>query len=286
VRGGSAGGIAWDETSGEVDAAAMQDIDAVVHLASESLFSVRWTAQKKHDILDSRVRGTRAMAIAAARATRGPKVFVCASAAGYYGDRGLQVLSEGSPRGDGVLADVVAQWEAAAAPAREAGLRTVNLRMGTVLSSAGGVLPMLLRASRWALAGPFGSGRQYFPWIALDDVLGSILFALHEEIEGPVNVVSPHEITQRELIEEIAGLVHRPVGPRVPNAALRAAVGQLATEWLLPSERVRPTVLLGRGFAFRYADLERALRFETGRYGDDHPTQVLTGDAAMLPHAA
>lgn len=287
VRGRSAGCIAWDDTSGEVDAQAMQDIDAVVHLAGESFFGLRWTAQKKHEIEDSRVRGTKAVATAAARAQRGPRVFVCASSVGYYGDRGLQVLSEGSPRGDGFLPDVVERWEAAAAPAREAGLRTVHLRSGTVLSGAGGALPMLMRASRWALAGPLGSGRQYVPWIALDDLLGAILFALHEDdIEGPVNVVSPHEITQRDLIAAVAGLVHRPVGPRVPNAALKAAMGQLATELLLPSERVRPTVLLGRGFAFRYGDLERALRFETGRHGDDHPTQVLTGDAAMLPHAA
>ena len=162
----------------------------------------------------------------------------------------------------------------------------MSLRFGMILSTAGGALPALLRAARFGLAAPLGSGEQFVPWVALDDALGAILMALHEDIDGPINVVAPREATQRELVETIAALLRRPVGPRLPAPLVRMAAGDAAREMLLASTRAYPRKLIDFDFAFLYPTLERALRWETGRFREDHMTEVVAGDFQPLIDAA
>ena len=251
--------VGWDPGAGRIETAALQHVDAVIHLAGESIAG-RWTAAKKARIRDSRVLGTRTIAGALARLDRRPRVFVCASATGYYGDRGDEVLVEDSAPGDGFLAGVCRDWEAAASPARDAGIRVVQLRNGLVLSPRGGALARLVPLFRLGLGGRLGSGRQVVPWIALDDEVGAILHALsRDDLRGPVNFVSPGPVTNRDFTAALARVLHRPAVFTVPAAALRLALGEFAGE-LLASQRVQPAKLLAGGYGFRFPDLEAALR--------------------------
>lgn len=239
---------------------ALEGIDAVVHLAGESIAAGRWTEAKKVRIRESRVRGTRAIAEALARLRRRPSALVCASATGYYGDRGAEILVEDSPPGAGFLAEVVRVWEAAAAPAREAGIRVVHLRSGVVLSQAGGALARLLPVFRLGLGGRLGSGRQFMPWIALDDEVAAIVHTLtRDDLRGPVNLASPHPVTNQEFAATLGQVLRRPALVVAPAAMLRLALGELGGE-LLASQRVHPARLLGAGYAFRYLELRAALR--------------------------
>jgi uncharacterized protein len=254
----------WNPAAGDVDPRALEDLDAVVHLAGESVAG-RWTAAKKERIRRSRVDGTRTLSEALAGLGRPPRVLVCASAIGYYGDRGDEVLTEESAPGEGFLADVVQAWEAASRPAEEAGIRVVRLRFGIVLSSAGGALRTMLRPFRLGAGGRLGSGRQWTSWVSIDDVVGAIHHALFTDaLRGAANTVAPNPVTNAELTSTLARLLRRPALLPVPAAVLRVALGEFSQE-ALSSARVVPARLGGTGYDFRHPELEQALRHVLAR---------------------
>jgi uncharacterized protein len=270
----------WDPAAGELDPEVLAKADAVVHLAAKSIGDqLRWTARTKREILQTRVEGTglvaRTMAGLAGGpgspgpgepASGGPRVLVCASGVGFYGDRGDEVLTEASSGGRGFLADVVRRWEAAADPAREAGLRVVHLRTGPVQSAAGAGLPKQALLFRMGLGGRFGSGRQWLSWISLDDIAGAHLHALtSDDLHGPVNAVAPNPVTNAEFTATLARVLHRPAVVHVPAFAPRLALGEFADEMLLVSQRARPARLQETGYRFQFPELEPALRHTLGR---------------------
>jgi uncharacterized protein (TIGR01777 family) len=238
----------------------LEGFDAVVHLAGESIAEGRWTEAKRGRIRDSRVQGTRVLADTLARLIHPPKVFLCASAVGFYGSRGDEELDEESPAGSGFLSDVCREWESACRPAVEAGIRVVNLRLGMVLSTRGGALAKMLPIFRLGLGGRLASGRQYVSWITLDDVVEAIQFVMAtDSLEGPVNAVAPGAVTNREFTRVLGRVLRRPAILPAPAFALRCVLGQMAQELLLASTRALPRRLLEAGFAFRDPDLEGAL---------------------------
>jgi hypothetical protein len=233
---------------------------AVVHLAGEPIASGRWTAAKKSRIRTSRVEGTHALCQSLARRASPPRVLLCASAVGYYGNRGDELLDEESPSGDGFLAEVVRDWEGAAQPALQRGIRVVFLRLGMVLTPTGGAMAKMLPAFRWGLGGRIGSGRQYWSWIALNDAIGAIRHALvTDSLAGPVNVVAPQPCTNAEFAAALGRVLRRPVLANMPGWAARLAFGPMADELLLASARVLPKRLVETGYAFRHANLPGAL---------------------------
>ena len=255
----------WDPAKGEVDAAGLEGLDAVVHLAGENIASGRWNAVRKAAIRDSRVNGTRLLCDALAGLARPPKTLVCASAIGYYGDRGEELLTEESSPGTGFLPEVCREWEAASEPAARKGIRVVTLRIGVVLSPKGGALSRMLPLFRAGLGGVIGNGRQYVSWIALDDLVGIVLHALQSgELRGPVNAVAPVPVTNRELTEALGKVLSRPTLLPVPAFALRLAVGEMADALLLASARVVPRRLEETGYRFRFPELGGALRHLLG----------------------
>jgi uncharacterized protein len=258
------GEIAWDPARGELDAAALEGVDAVVHLAGESV-GRRWTRAHKQRIVDSRVEGTRLIARACASLARPPRVLVSASAIGIYGIAAPGTVDETSPPGDDFLAEVCRRWEDAAAPAR-AVARVVHLRLGVVLTPAGGALAELLPVFRAGVGGPVGSGRQVTSWVSLDDTLAAILRALFDDaLAGPVNVVAPGPVTSAELAAALGRVLRRPAALRVPAAAIRLAFGELGELVLLGGVRVDPRRLRDAGFAFDDPTLEPWLRRVLGR---------------------
>ena len=260
--------VRWDPAKGEVDAAGLEGLDAVVHLAGENIASGRWNAARKAAIRGSRVNGTRLLCDALAGLARPPKTLVCASAIGYYGDRGADVLTEESSPGAGFLAEVCREWEAASEPAARKGIRVVALRIGVVLSPNGGALSRMLPPFRAGLGGVIGNGRQYVSWVALDDLVGIVLHALQSgELRGPVNAVAPVPVTNRELTEALGKVLSRPTLFPVPAFALRLAVGEMADALLLSSARVVPSRLEATGYPFRFPELPAALRHMLGKGG-------------------
>jgi uncharacterized protein (TIGR01777 family) len=258
--------VRWDPEKGEIDAAGLEGQDAVVHLAGENIASGRWNAARKAAIRDSRVNGTRLLCDALAGLARPPETFVCASAIGYYGDRGADVLTEESPPGAGFLPEVCMEWEAASEPAARKGIRVVVLRIGVVLSPNGGALSRMLPLFRAGLGGVIGNGRQYVSWVALDDLVGIVLHALQSgELRGPVNAVAPVPVTNRELTEALGKVLSRPTLFPVPVFALRLAVGEMADALLLASARVVPRRLEETGYPFRFPELREALRHLLGK---------------------
>jgi uncharacterized protein (TIGR01777 family) len=259
------GEVFWDPARGEIDTAGLEGLDAVVHTAGESIAGV-WTAAKKEAIRRSRVEGTALLARALAGLEKRPRVVVSSGGAGWYGDRGPERLTEGEPSGEGFLADVAANWEPSLDPAREAGIRVVTLRQGLVMTAAGGTLPLMEIPFRLGLGGRIGSGEQWFPWIALDDLLGVILTALVDEtLSGPVNAVAPGEVTNAEFTRILGRALSRPTLLVAPRTVVEKAGGQMARELVLSSMRVVPQKLEERSFRFLFPDLESALRFELGR---------------------
>lgn len=251
----------WDPEGSSLDERALEGHDAVVHLAGESISHGRWTAEKKKRIRESRVRGTQLLSEAITRLSSRPEVLVCASAIGYYGDRGDEILTEESGSGSGFLAEVCREWEAATEAARRAGIRVVILRFGMILSPLGGALKTMLPIFRLGLGGTFGDGRQWMSWIALKDVVEAIVHvtAAHE-LSGPVNTVSPNPVRNEEFTSVLGRTLHRPTLFAVPAAVARLALGDMAQELLLASARVFPRRLDDSGFQFRYSDLDQALR--------------------------
>ncbi len=253
--------VQWDPERGTIDLDALEGIDAAVHLAGESISAFPWTDEGKRRILSSRVKGTRLLCESFSRLDRPPKTFVCASAVGYYGDRGNEVLREDSPPGTGFLAQVCREWEAATEAAGRKGIRVVRLRIGMVLSPKGGALARMLGIFRAGLGGRVGSGDQYMSWIALDDLVGAIDHAIRTgSLEGPVNAVSPRPVTNREFARTLGRVLGRPAVLPVPAFAVRLVLGEMVNELLLASARVEPDRLLLSGYAFRHPELEGALR--------------------------
>ena len=250
-----------DPETAVVDPARLEGLDAVVHLAGENIATGRWRAEKKAKIRDSRVEGTRLLCDSLAGLKQPPKVLVCASAIGYYGDRGDELLTEESTPGTNFLASVCREWEAAAKPAAQKGIRVVHLRFGMVLSPTGGAMAKLLPPFKKGLGGVLGTGRQYVSWIALDDLLDVIAHALTtESLQGPVNAVTPNPVPNREFTHTLGHVIGRFTIFPMPAAAAHLVFGEMADELFLASQRVQPTRLLATGYDFRYPDLEGALR--------------------------
>lgn len=253
--------VAWNPATGELEAARLVGHDALVHLAGESIAEGRWTDEKKRRIRASRIDSTRLLAETLAQLQTRPRTFVCASAIGYYGDRGAEVLTEASAPGADFLAHVCRDWEAATEPARAAGIRTVNLRFGVVLSAAGGALAKMLMPFKLGVGGRVGSGKQYMSWIALADAVGAIEHALlNETLSGPVNVVAPQPVTNSEFTHALGHALGRPTLLPVPAFGLRLALGEMADALLLSSARVEPAQLKSAGYEFKYPQLDAALR--------------------------
>lgn len=253
--------LMWDPETGRVEGGALGELDAVVHLAGENLASRRWTDGRKRSIRASRVDATRRLCRFLAGLQRPPAVLVSASAVGYYGDRGSETVDEDSPPGEGFLASVCREWEAATEPARGAGIRVANLRLGMVLGPKGGALAQMLPAFRLGLGGPLGSGRQFVSWVSLEDVAGAVQHVLKsEELSGPVNVVAPAAVPQREFARCLGKALSRPSFLPVPSFVLRLLFGEMARELLLSGARVHPARLLASGYRFRHPELEGAFR--------------------------
>jgi uncharacterized protein len=257
--------VRWDPDAGTIEGS-LEGTDAVVHLAGESIAEGRWSASKKERIMQSRKKGTRLLAEAIASLPTPPGVMVSASAVGYYGDRGNELLREDSGPGSDFLAEVCQAWEAAADPAREAGIRVVHPRFGIVLSPQGGALGTTLPIFKLGGGGRIGNGRQWWSWVALDDVVGTIHHALeNDSVEGPVNVGSPNPLTNAEYTKVLGKVLNRPTIFAVPAPAIRIVIGGMADALLLASQRMEPAKLKETGYDFRYPELEGALRHLLGR---------------------
>jgi hypothetical protein len=258
-RGGDAD-IRWNPSRGEIDAARCSGIEAFVHLAGANV-GERWTPERKREIRDSRVDGTALIARTAAAMQPRPQALICASAVGIYGNAGDVVLDELSPTGTDFLSEVGRAWEAAATPAREAGIRTVHLRLGVVLSRRGGALAKMVPAFLLGGGGRLGSGKQWMSWLSMDDAVAMLQFALErDDLAGAVNAVAPTPVTNAEFTETLARVLRRPALFPVPEFALNLMFGEMAQATLLASQRVVPRVLLAAGFSHRHASLESALR--------------------------
>lgn len=259
-RGGRSDGIGWDPDGGTLDPTALSGADAVVHLAGTGIADRRWSAAVKQSIRDSRVRGTGLLARSMAAAETPPPVLVCASAIGYYGDRGDTVLDEDSSAGEGFLSDVCAEWEAAAQPARDAGIRVVHLRIGVVLTAAGGALAQMLPPFKMGVGGVIGSGQQYMSWIALDDLTALFAYAIESpDLAGAVNAVAPTPVTNREFTKALGQALGRPTVFPLPGVVARLMFGEMADALLLASTRVVPARLGRTDFTFTHERLDTAL---------------------------
>jgi uncharacterized protein len=259
--------VQWDPTRGVADLTRLEGMDAMIHLAGENIASGRWTAERKARIRDSRVRGTKVLSDVLSHLVLPPKVFISASAIGYYGDRGDELLHEGSTPGTNFLADVCQAWEAATESAEKRGLRVAHLRIGLVLSGAGGALAKMLLPFKLGVGGTLGSGRQYVSWVSIDDLLGIIHHVLMTEtLRGAVNAVAPHPVTNSEMTKMLGIVLHRPALLPAPAFALRLALGrEMADELLLSSTRIEPRQLLATQYPFRQPYLGDALRHVLGR---------------------
>jgi uncharacterized protein (TIGR01777 family) len=255
---GAIDGRAWD-CDRAVPEGAMDGVDVVFHLAGEPVAEGKWDDAKRARVKSSRVNGTRAIVAAMRASGARPRVLVAASAVGFYGSRGDEVLTESSASGDDFLAETCRAWEAESNAARELGVRVVTARIGIVLDASGGALKKMLPPFRLGLGGALGSGAQYMPWIHLDDVVGLLLHAATHAIDGPMNVAAPAPATNRDFTKALARALHRPAFFRVPEAALRLGLGEF-TDVVLTSQRAVPEVALRTGYAFVHADLDAAMR--------------------------
>lgn len=260
-RSGGDGRIEWSPLEGKLDGDALERFDAVVHLAGEPLMG-RWTEDKKRRIRESRARGTRLLCETLAVCRDKPRVLVSASGLNYYGKQPQEELTEQSPKGDGFLADVAHEWEAATEPAAQAGVRTVLLRIAMVLSGEGGALEKLLPVFRSGAGGPVGSGRQMVSWVQRDDLARIICFAIENDgLSGPVNACAPEAVPNKRFSEAIGAALHRPAVLRVPKFAVRAVYGEVAEETVFASHNAVPQKLLANGFSFTYPDIESAVEY-------------------------
>jgi uncharacterized protein len=261
VRGSATGSdqIAWDPPR-PLSPGSISGFDAVIHLAGESIVG-RWTEAKKRRILESRTLGTGHLAESAAKASPPPRVFISASAIGFYGNRGDEILREDSPSGTGFAAEICRQWEAATEPAARAGIRTAHLRIGVVMSADGGAFPEMLTPFRLGLGGRLGNGRQWWTWVSARDVAGAIQHVLdNESLSGAVNTVAPNPVTNAEFTRILASVLKRPAIFPMPAFAVRLIFGEMGEELFLGSQRVEPAKLAASGYQFRDPDLKNALK--------------------------
>jgi len=266
VRGPAQGGeqISWDPAK-PIAPKSVSGFDAVIHLAGESIVG-RWTAAKKAKIRDSRVMGTRHLAQALAQASVKPQVFVCSSAIGYYGDRGEELLNEQSAPGTGFLSEVCREWEASTQPAADAGIRTVQIRTGVVLSPKGGALGKMLTPFKMGVGGRIGNGRQWMSWIDVQDMIGAIHHILKTDLlQGPVNMVAPQSVTNAEFTKTLASVLSRPAIFPMPALAVKLAFGEMGETVLLGSQHVEPARLISSGYPFRFQDLQACLKHLLGK---------------------
>ncbi len=254
--------IEWHPNQNSViNREALEGHDAAIHLAGESVAEGRWTPEKKRRIRESRVKGTSLLAATLGQLKRPPRVLASASAIGFYGDRGDEVLDEASAPGNGFLADVCREWEAATASAEAAGIRVAHLRFGVVLSERGGALAKLLTPFKLGAGGKLGSGKQWMSWIAIDDAIAAIYKVVGaDDVKGAVNIVAPNPVTNADFTETLGRVLERPTFFSVPAFAARLAFGEMADEALLASQRVLPDKLKRHGFEFQYPQLDAALR--------------------------
>ena len=253
--------IYWRPSDRTLDPEKVEGFDIVVHLAGESIASGRWTEAKKHAIRDSRIVGTKLLAETLASLTSPPRLFLCASATGYYGSRGDTILTDDGSLGTGFLAEVVAAWEEASRPATAAGIRTVNLRIGVVLAASGGALEKMLPAFKLGVGGKLGSGKQYMSWITLDDLIAALQFVMRQDsLAGPINATAPNPVTNSQFTEALGRVLHRPAFCAVPSFALKLLFGEMAQDTVLASARVVPQRLTEAGFQFTHGDIESALQ--------------------------
>jgi len=270
VRGAPQAGktdVAWDPAKSWIDAERLTGHDAVIHLAGESIVG-RWSKTKKQRILESRRQGTRFLAETLATLPRPPRVLVSASAVGYYGDRGDDLLDEESTPGADFLAEVCKAWEAATEPARQRGIRVVRARIGMVLSSSGGALKRMLTPFRLGLGGRIGNGKQFMSWVSLEDLVSALIYLVEkDQLEGPFNIVAPHPVRNAEFTAILAKTLHRPAFLPMPASAARMAFGEMAEALLLSSARVEPRRLEEAGYSFRHTDLPAALGAVVARRG-------------------
>lgn len=258
----TAEGIKWDADSGFLadDVQRLEAVDAVIHLAGESVSGLRWTDEKKKAIRESRVNGTRTLIETFARLKRKPLVFISASAIGFYGDRGDEELTETSTAGDGFLSDVCREWESESRRAEDMGIRTVLLRTGIVLSKDGGALAAMLLPFKLGVGGVVGSGEQWMSWVSLDDVVAIIEFALeNEKLRGAINVTAPNPVKNTEFTSALGEVLYRPTILPLPGFAVNLVFGEMGDALLLASSRVRPERLLDAGYVFKFPDLKPAL---------------------------
>ena len=257
----SASEVFWYPEEGTLKAEELEGLDGVVHLAGESIAEGCWTDEKKRRIRESRIKGTTLLSETLARLKQKPEVLVSASAVGFYGSRGSEVLDERSASGSDFLAEVCREWELATQPAAQAGVRVVNLRFGVILNGEGGALPKMLFPFRMGVGGKLGDGQQYMSWIALDDAVGAIEHALAtDSLRGAVNVVAPAAVTNQEFTKTLGRVLSRPTIFPVPAFAARLLFGEMADATLLASQRVEPARLKEAGYVFKYPELEGALR--------------------------
>ena len=269
VRPGAPGqsdAIPWDPDRGTLDAAALAGVDAIVHLAGENIAAGRWNDERKRRILASRVTGTRLVAETLAAMQHPPRVLVCASAIGFYGPHGDEPIDESAGPGTDFLAGVCSEWEAAADPARAAGVRVVHLRFGVVLSPRGGALKKMMTPFKLGAGGRIGSGKQWMSWVSIEDAVGAVRQALHyARLDGPVNVVAPNPVTNAQFTKLLGHALGRPTIFPMPAFAARLAFGEMADHLLLTGQKVLPRRLLETGYRFRHPSLEEALRHLLGR---------------------
>lgn len=273
VRGGAqqfrapgSAAVEWNPDKGTIDAAALEGHDAAVHLAGEPVAEGRWDDAKKRRIMDSRVKGTRLIAETLAGLREKPRVLVSASAIGFYGDRGAEVMREESASGEGFLSEVCREWEKATLAASQAGVRVVHVRIGFVLDGEGGGLPKMLTPFKLGVGGKVGSGRQYISWITLEDLVRVLRRAIEDEsMRGPVNAVAPGAVTNEEFTKALGHVLGRPTLLPVPTFALRLAFGEVADTVMLASTRVEPARLKEAGFDFKHTEVEAALRSVLGK---------------------
>jgi len=259
------GAVFWNPATGVIDEKSLTRVDAVVHLAGTPIANGRWTEARKRSIKQSRVRGTELLARTLATMKNGPKVFVSASAVGFYGDRGAANMTESDRAGKGFLAEVCRAWEGATKPAERAGVRVVTLRTGVALSPAGGALGQMLLPFKMGAGGRLGSGKQYMSWIDLDDLTALIYHALYDDsLRGVVNATAPHPVTNATFTSALGRALGRPTVLPVPGLAVKAAYGELGTELLLWGQRVLPRKITEAGFDFFYDGVEESLRFQLG----------------------
>jgi uncharacterized protein (TIGR01777 family) len=264
VRAGKtaqAGDVQWDPMRATVDVAGLEGVDVVIHLSGAGISDGRWTEERKQLLRSSRIDTTRVLVDSLSRLKQKPRLLIVASAIGYYGDRGDEILTEASATGTDFLALVCRDWEAEASRAAEKGIRTVMLRTGVVLSGKGGALSKMIPPFKLGVGGRLGNGQQWMSWIGIEDVVGIIRHTIaNEHVSGPVNVVAPNPVRNEEFTRLLAGMLHRPAIFPAPAFVLRLAMGEMADAVLLSSDRVKPEKILAAGYKFRFEILEPALR--------------------------